>query len=222
MKFIGFGKVKILDFLFPRTCSGCGRRGKYFCELCVNKIELARPQIYPASRPFVALISLFAYQDIIRQAILKLKYSFVSDLADELIDLSFRLNEKHFSSFDWAKYILVPVPLHWRRKNWRGFNQAELLGEKLAKKLKIKFIPDLLIRKRFTKPQAKLKQKERHVNIRGAFAINYKQSLFLVNARNKNYILFDDVWTTGATMKECGRVLKKAGAKKILGLTLAR
>ena len=209
--------MNILDFLFPRCCLGCGKKGRYFCDDCLQRVEPASPQIYPVRYPLDGLISLFAYQGLIRQAIIKLKYHFVADLADEIVNLAFRLNEKSFSDFNLDDYLLVSVPLHWRRRNWRGFNQSEVLGRKLAQKLKIKFAPDLLIRKRLTQPQVKLKQKERRQNVRAAFDINYK-----IYKNYKHYIVFDDVWTTGATMKECARVLKKAGAKKVLGLTLAR
>lgn len=142
----------------------------------------------------------------------------MTDLADELIDLSVCLLKPDL--FDTSKkLILAPVPLHWYRKNWRGFNQTELLGEKIARKLKMKFSPDLLIRTRQTRPQTKLKEKERKVNVCGAFSVN-KNSKFKI--RNSKILLFDDVWTTGATMQECAEVLKRAGAKKVFGLTLAR
>lgn len=144
---------------------------------------------------------------------MKLKYNFVSDLTDELVDLAVNFLQEDF----FQARVLVPIPLHWYRKNWRGFNQAEILGKEIALKLKIDFCPDLLLRTRSTKPQVKLKGKERKKNVRGAFKLNPKYRIL-----DTEYLLFDDVWTTGATMKECARVLKKAGVKKVFGLTLAR
>lgn len=204
------------DLLFPRRCLGCGRKGSYFCSSCIKEIKPLHPQVSLGKEPLDGLISIFPYKGVIRNAILKLKYHFVFDLADELVDLALRLIE--LKQFDYSNCLtLVPIPLYWYRKNWRGFNQAEILGRKLAEKLEIDFCPDLLLRTRPTKPQVKLKGKERKENVKGAFRIksHYKKL-------NSECLLFDDVWTTGATMKECARVLKKAGMKKVFGLTLAR
>jgi len=208
--------MNFLNFLFPRKCLGCGKKGVYFCPSCKKEIISLDPQVSLRESPLDILISVFPYQGIIRQAILKLKYNFVSDLADELADLTVRLIEQE--NLDCLSgQTLAPIPLHWYRKNWRGFNQTEILGEKLAQRLKINFCSDLLIRVRPTEPQVKLKEKKRKKNVKGAFKRNPRNQL-----PSTNYLLFDDVWTTGATMNECARVLKRAGAKKVFGLTLAR
>jgi len=209
-----------LDFIFPRRCLGCGKNGKYFCSSCIKKIKPLEPQIYSGIDAIDGLFCIFPYQGIIRKAILKLKYNFVSDLAKEFNDLVVRLLK--LSILDLSDCLtLIPIPLHWHRKNWRGFNQVEIFGKRLAQRLKINFSPDLLVRVRATKPQAKLKGKQakqkRKENVKNAFRINSKYQIL-----NTKYLLFDDVWTTGATMKECARVLKNAGAKKVFGLTLTR
>lgn len=175
-------------------------------------------------RPFGldGLTSIFVYKGVVAKAIKKLKYKFVKDLAEELIELflSFCGEEKLFSDFCRLSNIaLVPIPLHPQRLRWRGFNQAELLGELVAKNLGIRFVPDLLLRVKNTKPQVELDKYERQINIRGAFASNKNCKLKI---ENWNFILFDDVWTTGATLKEAGKVLKRNGAKKVWGLTIAR
>lgn len=212
--------MSLFDFLFPKNCLGCGRKGVYFCSSCIKEINPLHPQVSLGKDPLDGLISIFSYESIIRKAISKLKYHFVFDFADELVDLALRLIE--LKQFDYSNCpTLTPIPLYWYRKNWRGFNQAEILGRKVAEGLKIDFCPNLLLRTRPTKPQVKLKGKDaeekRRENVKGAFRINpqYKNL-------NSEYLLFDDVWTTGATMKECARVLKKAGVKRVFGLTLAR
>jgi len=228
-----------LDFLFPRRCLGCGKVGSYFCSDCLNLVLLKNDQICPicgkaslggtthqfCHRPLGldGLTSIFTYKGMIAKAIKKLKYKFVRDLAEELIELflSFCGEEKLFSDFCCLpNVVLVPIPLHPRRLRWRGFNQAELLGELIAKNLGIKFVPDLLIRVKNTEPQVKLDKDQRQINIRRAFALN-KNSQF-DNLEICNFVLFDDVWTTGATLKEAGKVLKRNGAKKVWGLTIAR
>lgn len=224
----------LLDFLFPRRCLGCGQWGKYFCQNCLKEIKPLEKQVCPVcEKPAVSgkthskcqtkysldgLTSIFLYEGVIKEAITKLKYKFVTDLAEELI----ALGVKHLPSpiIHHTSYILVPVPLHPRRRRWRGFNQAELLGKMLAEKFNWQVQTDILLRHRHTKPQIKLKPKERKQNIRGAFRINPKT---IYNLKpNAYYLLFDDVWTTGSTLRECGQVLKRAKLKQVWGLTLAR
>ena len=146
-----------------------------------------------------------------------MKYHFVTDLANELVVLS----AKHLSShlIFQTSPILIPVPLHPRRERWRGFNQAELLGKMLAGNFAWQFRNDILMRHKNTKPQIGLKGAKRKENIQGAFEIVHKSKI--LNLKSK-ILLFDDVWTTGSTLKECGNVLKRVGAKKVWGLTLAR
>jgi len=182
-------------------------------------------------RPFGldGLTSIFAYKGPVARAIKKLKYKFVKDLAEELVELflSFCGEEKLFSDFCClSNTILVPIPLHSQRLRWRGFNQAELLGELIAGNLGIKFVPDLLIRVKDTKPQVELDRKDRQQNILGAFRRNPSSQFARQSAeqviRKSLVLIFDDVWTTGATLKEAAKVLKRSGAKKVWGLTIAR
>lgn len=157
---------------------------------------------------------------MVKKAIKKLKYKFVSDLSEELVNLflSFCGEDKTFSDFCLKpRVVLVPVPLHPKRLKWRGFNQAELLGELISQGLGLEFAPHLLLRVKNTKPQVELDKKERQRNVRNAFRANLKFEI-----KNLKIILFDDVWTTGATLKEAAKVLKRKGAKKVWGLTLAR
>lgn len=149
------------------------------------------------------------------------------------------------------KQTITPVPLHPSRERERGFNQAEILGKLLAEKLNLEFVPDLLIRHKKTKTQAELKGEERQENIKNAFKINEKylqpyshkfvnpqeiavkgeSRLMRVNLYKFAYklqgnlnsvLLIDDVWTTGATLRACGQVLKRAGFSKVWALTIAR
>lgn len=171
------------------------------------------------------LWSLGLYQDSLKSAVGQLKYRWVKDLAEVLVDITldywvrcqpFLLDEiKKSKGLNW---VVVPVPLHPRRRRERGFNQAEFLSWLLAEKLGLEY-REALKRIRYTKPQVKLKSWDRRQNIKGAFS--------LISSMNNelqaiNIILVDDVWTTGSTLKECCFVLKKAGAKKVWALTLAR
>lgn len=224
--------------IFPKKCVGCKEFGGYFCEGCIRKIyqtdlvcpECERPSIGGVTHPLCkkrygldGLWSLGIYQDPLKTAIQKLKYRFVSELSDTLISLVINYWSKFSSQLlDKIKqnrgegWVVVPVPLHPKRENWRGFNQSALLGKDLAEKLGLEY-GDYLKRVKETKPQAQLVSFYRKQNIRGAFVLGSDFTL-----HGLNVILIDDVWTTGSTLKECAKVLKRSGALSVWALTLAR
>jgi competence protein ComFC len=235
--------MAFLDLFFPKRCLGCRKEGCYFCSVCQAKIKTLELQICPVcgkpaingqTHPFCqkryaldGLLSVFPYEGMIKSAVIKLKYKFITDLADELAILIIKNIKAHLElQFKYLNHLakeeekitLVPIPLHWRRKNWRGFNQAELLGKKLAGYFGWQLQSYLLRRQKHVRPQVKLTGDERQQNVQGAFAISSGSP----TADYPLILLFDDVWTTGSTLKEAGRVLKKAGFKKVWGLTIAR
>lgn len=184
-----------LDLLFPRVCYGCGRFGKYFCPRCLNKIPTKPIKI--TKLPFEGQLSLFRYTGLIKSAIHDLKYNFVTDLCGELASLSasrLKSNFPHLLQY-WREnnFIFVSIPLHPSRQNWRGFNQSEILGQNIAKKLRIKF-QDTLTRIKSTSSQTTFKNKSlRKANV---------SNIFKLISENipQNLILFDDVSTTGSTL----------------------
>jgi competence protein ComFC len=113
--------------------------------------------------------------------------------------------------------LIVPVPLHPRRLRWRGFNQSVLLAREVGRAYSTAMDPFVLARRRETPPQTQLTEIERRRNMRGAFAVNPNRSV-----KNKSILLVDDVYTSGATVNECSRALRRAGAKQVYVLTLAR
>ncbi|MCX6706421.1 MAG: hypothetical protein NTV24_04990, partial [Candidatus Woesebacteria bacterium] len=136
----------LLDFVFPKTCLTCGRDGKYICEDCLKKVP-------PSGWTNRETYSCFKYEGVIREAIITLKYKYSTEIACELAEVCVKnLYAVRFS----LSATLVPVPLHWYRKNFRGFNQSEEVGKLVAKKMNWKFSPDLLIRTKSTIPQAQL------------------------------------------------------------------
>lgn len=115
--------------------------------------------------------------------------------------------------------MLVPVPLHWRRLITRKFNQSALLAYGLSRKTHIPCLPEMLQRVIYTKPQMRLMREERLKNVKRAFAV---PDSALEMLRNKIVVLVDDVVTTGATANACALALKKAGAKEVRVIALAR
>lgn len=225
--------MNLLDFLFPRRCVSCGKIGRYFCRKCCLKIEFitrpicpvcGNPAIDGATHPrcktrysLDGLTSFFRYNGVIRKAVKAIKYRFVSDLAKEFISL---ISPSILSTINYQpSTILIPIPLHPSRLRFRGFNQAEVLGKLLAKRLNIPINTNILKRTRKTTPQVEMKdRKKRLKNMEGVFSI-YK--LPTTNYQQTTIFLFDDVFTTGATLCAAANVLKRAGVKQVWGIVMA-
>ncbi|MBI4100681.1 ComF family protein [Candidatus Microgenomates bacterium] len=228
----------LLDLFFPKRCVACGKHGFYLCFSCLSQIKFVKDPVCPlCERPAIGgaahpgcqkqnsldgLISVCFYQGPLREAIKRLKYKpWITDLGQILGEIMIK-NERLLRLIsDKGQWFLIPIPLHPSRERQRGFNQSEILGRLLAEKLKIDFSPALLVRQKRTLPQAELRGTERQQNIRGVFSLNPRINK-KIDLRNRSILLIDDVWTTGATLRAGGQILKKSGAKRVWGLTLAR
>lgn len=222
--------VSLLDILFPRRCAGCNQIGAYLCSQCLNKLKTINHAICPAcghgsflgkthpscrsKTALDGLVSLFPYHGLAKHLITKLKYKFVTDVSDTLIELCISSGE--LEAFPQPP-TLISVPLHSSRLKWRGFNQADLLAQELAKACHWQFLPNALTRTRATTAQMTLSGAKRRQNLHHAFALSNPDQL-----KNKHLVLVDDVWTTGTTMAECAKALKKAYPASIWAFTLAR
>lgn len=235
-----FKKIKkiinfFLDLIFSIECVGCQKENIWLCEECFTKINLNLKNFCPiCGKPArmgcicqqclsrSSLKNIFvasSYNEkILKQAIHMFKYKYIRDLAQPLgkIIINFLYQAELNLLFD-DSYFLIPISLHRKRLFERGFNQSELLAQVIVQEFKIPIINNVLKRKRNTKSQTKLKEKERRKNIKNAFVCLQPEII-----KNKNIILFDDILTTGATLMEAARVLKKFGAKEIIGLVLAK
>lgn len=232
----------VADLLFPRECVGCGKEETFFCDRCLRTVPRKREHDCPFCRamktpsgrtclrcaPKHALDGLFAAtifreSGAVAEAVHALKYEFVPELASPLG----RLLAEELSRADLPlPDMIIPVPLHPWRQRWRGFNQAEriatTLAESLAPGLPIPLRTDLLIRHRFTLPQARAEDaKRRKQNLASAFSTT-KHPATGKEVRGKTVWLVDDVATTGTTLIECARVLKRSGAKRVFGIVVAR
>jgi ComF family protein len=162
-------------------------------------------------RGFDAAYSFGAYDGVLRELIHLFKYGRIRTLAKPLGN-HLALAIPREQRFD----LIVPMPLHWRRRWQRGFNQAELLAREIARRCSLPVVSSVR-RVRATPAQAGLSNSERRRNVSKAFAVRRKR---LVEGRR--VLLIDDVMTTGATASACARVLRDAGAKYVALLTLAR
>ena len=155
------------------------------------------------------------YEDRLRQAIHALKYNGRTELAPALA--AYMADHLAAPFYPNQSDLILPVPLHKNRLRTRGFNQALLLARALYPRDRERIRADVLRRQVDTTPQVQLKGEQRRKNVRGAFAVSIPEAV-----RNRSILLVDDVYTTGATVSECARVLKKAGAVSVRVLTLAR
>ena len=117
----------------------------------------------------------------------------------------------------WGVDVMIPVPLHPKRKRQRGFNQAQLIAKELSRLKRIEIVEECLVKTKNTPPQTQLDEDQREKNVSEAFGINKGDQI-----REKVVLLVDDVYTTGATLRECSAVLKEAGAKEVRAITLAQ
>ncbi len=227
-------KTFLLDTLFPITCLRCGAEGRFVCGLCLSElakldkqycIACQKPSLggftHPrciAPRGADGLISILNYHDdSVATIIVNGKYHFLPGVFGELGKLLAHQLSAHYPLLT-TRFILVPLPLHKRRLRWRGFNQAEILCRAIGKELTLP-VMDALVRTKATKTQKDLKRGQRIKNIRDAFDIN---PAIKSQIKNLNFLLVDDVITTGSTVLEAAKVLKKNGARSVWCLTIAR
>ncbi len=209
----------ILEILFPQFCLNCGIEGTYLCEDCKSILEITGfHQKYSASNLKDLYFALSYNNSLSKKLIQRFKYEpFVKELAEPLSSLIIAHFQLMDNKPDFFGFLIIPVPLEKRRMKWRGFNQAEEIGKELAEFFKIPLISDCLVKTRKTVSQVELADEARKENIKGAFLIKEKDLI-----KNKKILLADDVYTTGATMAECARILRESGAKEIIGIAIAR
>jgi ComF family protein len=210
----GFGFCKTCFEGFTKitspVCPTCGRpfvttEGEdHHCEECLRK----RPFYDIARAPYL-------YQGPLMSAIHAFKYSGKSRLSNPLGGLLSSFSKPWLEAM--ADLLVMPVPLHPKRLRERGFNQSLLLARHVASGLGCGLDFLTLRRVRYTKPQTGLKSHERQKNVRGAFEVMDRSGV-----KKRSIVLVDDVATTGSTLNHCARTLKRAGAKEVYGLVLAR
>jgi ComF family protein len=194
-------------------------RAEFFCACCrtpfLNRAPLDESGRCALCRlglnGFDQVHSFGAYEGVLRQLIHIFKFEGVRTLQRPLGALLAQALPRE-SSFD----AIVPMPLHWRRRWQRGFNQSELLAREIARKWGVP-VRALVRRKRATAPQAGLTSAQRRKNVEGAFEVKKGRRL-----KGMRLLLIDDVLTTGATASACARALKRAGAAQVTFLALAR
>lgn len=208
--------IFLLEILYPKQCLICGKlQQDTICSKCYNTLKIEAKVEKYNNKAFNKHLYIFKYEGKMRNLIIDYKFNDKPYLKDLFVKIILK-NEKICRKI--KKYdIIVPVPIHKKRKNERGYNQSELIARKLAKNLNLKLVNDSLIKQKNTLPQSTLSKKQREENAKQVYKIQNKPKI-----ENKKVILLDDIYTTGATTKECSKVLKQNGAKEILVLTIAK
>lgn len=231
---------QVLDLVFPPACAGCGRpvqASNLLCGGCWGEMEwIERPYCVVSGLPFSLDLggdivspdaianppvydrarSVARFSETARKLVHQLKYHDRLDLAQTMAGWMVRAGADCLRQPD---SLIVPVPLHHVRLWRRRYNQAGLLAQAIALQSGLCYAPHLLKRVKATRQQVGLSEQERHANVRGAFELGVLPSEGIAG---RTIVLVDDVWTTGATLEACCRLLRRAGVGQICILTFAR
>jgi ComF family protein len=229
--------MAFIDFIFPKKCVACRKGGSYLCENCFSYLSFDPKSLcllcnnpsfnnltHPRCKRKYAIdgcFSALSYNKTTQRLIYNFKYKpYLADLKNVLADLFYESiiqNEQFQAQIQKGEWIFVPIPLSSSKLRKRGYNQAEILAKELSKKFNFP-VQNFLQRTKETKTQVGLTNLQRKLNVKEAFGlVNHKSSVV-----NKNILLVDDVVTTGSTLSEAAKILKRGGAQKVFGLTLAR
>ncbi len=237
--------------VFPKKCVVCKKGGSYLCEQCFTYLSFDakslclvcnNPSFNNLSHPgckrkytIDGCFSALAYNKTVQKLIFNFKYKpYLTDLKTVLTDLFYESiiqNEQFNKQIKRGEWIFVPIPLSPARLRKRGYNQAEILAQELSKKFNFP-VQNLLQRIKDTQTQVGRSSIERKMNIKDVFEIiNHPSASSGHSAessgskrfrKNCSIFLVDDVVTTGSTLLEAAKILKRNGAQKVFGLTLAR
>ena len=189
-----------LDLFFPPRCGVCGKIGTVLCNSCEEKIEKYKINLIER-KDGINIFYLYRYGGIIRELLIKYKFGDKSYLADTFVKIMLK-NKKLFrflKNYD----IIIPVPLHRKRKLERGYNQVELIAKKLGR-----IETNCLIKNKNTKPQSVKNLSDRIKDVKGIYEIKNIEKI-----KGKRVLIFDDIYTTGSTVNECIKTISRVTNK---------
>lgn len=227
---------EVLDILFPRRCISCGKFDTYLCTQCFSSLPINIKQCCPfcgqptffgetcfRCKKNTALDGAWVVSDyqnqILKNCIKAYKYYSIHELSEEFFRLIKYFVQQIPEEILRKKNFLgiIPVPMHKKRILLRGLHHTEDLSKIAGQIFHLEIFNTILVKIKNTQPQAELNGKDRLKNVGNSFSVFQPEKV-----KNKNILLFDDVLTTGATLNECASTLKKAGARVVWALVLAR
>lgn len=196
-----------MHWITGRSCRICGKalQDTYTADICYDCME--------EEHSFDRAFSCVSYGLYERAVIMDFKYADRAYIGRKLAEAMYDRISCEEISYD----IIVPVPVHKSRKNFRGYNQAEIIAKHMSRLSGIPYM-NLLVRTRATEAMKDLSIAQRRDNVRGAFEI---PEYMIESAGNKDILLIDDIYTTGATFDECALTLKESGAKSVYCMAFA-
>lgn len=215
---------KIINFIYPPKCIFCQKLLSHdavlhICNECYVKLKFSKNTIIRAWQEgdisyCDGAISVFEYTGIVKESLIRFKFydkpsyyrTYARLIADKLDKVT---NVRNYD-------MVMSVPLHRHREFSRGYNQAYLISKALSRIIKLPECSYVLKREKYTEAQSLLDRQRRNQNVRGAFTVVYPKKV-----SGKSVLLVDDILTTGSTLEECSRVLKLAGAVKVLAVVVA-
>lgn len=212
-------KKLLLDTLFPIKCIGCKTKNEIFCDICISNTKLTE------RKTDENIVAMFDYRDkVIRDAIWALKYHHKKYLGEKLGELLYEYLIEDISEMKMQvsgrSILVIPIPISKKKVRTRGYNQSFYITKGFCNKENkntLEMKNDIVFKKINTTPQAKITNRKRRLeNIKGVFEIKNKERVV-----GRTIIVIDDVTTTGATMNEVIKILKKSGAKKVVGFAIA-
>ncbi len=222
--------VWLIDFIYPKKCFGCGAKGSYFCKSCQLKSPKPKMVCPSCDRLSIGgwrhgccggdlerLIVGMKYRGIVSLGLRRVKFGSNWAILDDLFEWWWKEIGEKLRKLQAEEWVISWIPMYEVKKKKRGFDQAEILAKKLGERLGFEVI-GLLKRSRLTQPQFGLGIKERQKNLKGAFKIESEAKEVVLK---KKVLLVDDIWTTGSTMREGGKVLRENGFEKIWGVVVA-
>ena len=208
----------ILELIYPNVCGICGEICKEsLCKKCAIKMRKYEINLINKHKKmyFNESMHIFKYDEIIRQKLIEYKFQDKAYMYKTFAKII--LKNKKVCGFLEKYDIIIPVPIHKKRRLKRGYNQTELIAKEICENINLELKTDILIKQRNIKAQSELNRNERKENIKNAFKVKNADKII-----DKKILLFDDIYTTGSTVNECSQILGKAGAKQIGVLTIAK
>ena len=208
----------ILELIYPNVCGICGEICKEsLCKKCT--IEMKKHEIDLINKNkkmyFNESMHIFKYNEIIRQRLIEYKFQDQSYMYKTFAKII--LKNKKVCGFLEKYDIIIPVPIHKKRRLKRGYNQTELIAKEICKNINLELKIDVLSKQKNIVAQSELNKNERMQNIKNAFEVRNINEII-----DKKILIFDDIYTTGSTVNECSKILKKAGVKQIGVLAIAK
>ena len=224
---------KCLGILYPQTCYFCGKICVTpMCSECAKKITyIDEPRCKKCGKPiryeekeycsdceqqnfcYEQGRSLWLHKGPVKWSIYQFKYKNHRVYAEYYARELYRIYGQKIKA--WSIDVIIPVPLHWKRRRKRGYNQAEMLAKELGRISGIRVETRNIKRIRETKPQKEMNHKQRKRNVRDAFRVTKRWK------GGGNVLLIDDIYTTGNTIDAVARKLKEKGASKVMFLTIS-